>query len=131
MPVVVGFTQPHTFLIHASGEVTYPEVQRAIDDILAHPSVADGRTLLIDAHTVTGAPSGAELRAIVRDMKPLFDRRFSLMAIVTDKTFVHGVARMFAVFAEAFGLRVRAFRSMSEAEEWLRSRSAAADGTTE
>jgi hypothetical protein len=119
MPVAVGFTPPDIFLIHASGEVTYPEIQRSIDRILAHPELADRRKLLVDGHAVTGAPSSSELRAIVRDMKPLFDHDVSTMAVVTDKEFVYGVARMFAVFAEAFGLHVRAFRTMEEAERWL------------
>jgi hypothetical protein len=73
----------------------------------------------VDAHTVTAAPSSSELRAILRDMKPLIDREIRTMAIVTDKSFVYGVARMFGVFAEAFGLRVRAFKTIEEGEAWL------------
>ena len=119
MAVAVAFSQPDTFVIHASGDVTYAEVQRAIDDILAHRDFAERRKLLVDSQRVTGAPSTAELRAIVRDMKPLFDKQVSTMAIVTDTSFVYGVARMFAVFAESFGLRVRAFRTMEDAEVWL------------
>jgi hypothetical protein len=130
VPVAVGFRPPDIFLIHASGEVTYEECQRSVDDMLAHPGMADGRKLLVDGHSVTGAPNASELRAIVRDMKPLFDRHICHMAIVTDKPFVYGVARMFAVFAEAFGLKVRAFRSMDDAEDWLRARPSAVEGKT-
>lgn len=119
MPVAVAFLKPDTFVIHASGDVTYAEVQRSIDDILAHRDFDERRKLLVDARAVEAAPSTGELRAIVRDMKPLFDKRVSVMAIVTDTTFVYGVARMFAVFAESFGLRVRAFRTMEDAEVWL------------
>ena len=50
----------------------------------------------------------------------LVDGGLSTMAIVTEEGFVYGVARMFAVFAEVFGLRVRACRSMDEAERWLK-----------
>ena len=119
MPVVIGFSPPDTFLVHASGVVTYAEAQRVVDDALAHPRLSDARRILVDGHAVTGAPSSSELRAILRDMRPLMDRQIRTMAIVTDKSFVYGVARMFGVFAEAFGLHVRAFRTIEEAEEWL------------
>ena len=119
MPVAVAFSPPETFVIHASGDVTYAECQRAVDDILAHRDFDERRKLLVDSRSVTGAPSTGELRAIVRDMRPLFDKKVSVMAVVTDQAFVYGVARMFAVFAESFGLRVRAFRTIEEGESWL------------
>ena len=121
MPIAVGFAEPRTILIHVSGEVTYAETQRAIDDVLGHSQARDGAMLLVDARAVTGAPSTAELRAMARDLKPLTDRGFGPMAIVTEKAFLYGLARMFAVFAEVFGIRVHACRTMAEAEEWLTS----------
>jgi hypothetical protein len=108
------------FLVHSTGAVTHAEVQRAIDDILAHPRYGSARKVLVDGRKVTSAPSTSELRAIARDLKPLIDRGFGPMAIVSDPGFVHGVARMFTVFAEVFGLKVRAFTAMQPAEEWLR-----------
>jgi hypothetical protein len=120
MAVAIGFSPPDTFLVHASGVVTYSDVQRSVDDMLAHPGIEEARKLLVDGHTVTAAPSSTELRMILRDMRPLMDRQIRTMAIVTDRSFVYGVARMFAVFAEAFGMRVRAFRTIEEAEQWLR-----------
>lgn len=119
MPVAIAFAEPKTFVIHSTGAVSYPELQRAIDDLLAHPAFSRADRILIDARGVTGAPSTSELRALARDLKPLVDRGLSTMAIVTEQGFVYGVARMFAVFAEVFGLRVRACLSMEEAERWL------------
>jgi hypothetical protein len=121
MPVVIGFAPPDSFVVRATGDVTYPECQRALDDILAHPAAAaaDARKILVDARGVASAPSTEELRVIARDMKGLITRGYGPMAIVTDRTFVYGVARMFAVFAEAFGLHVRAFRSVDDASSWL------------
>lgn len=122
MPVAVGFAPPDVFVVHATGDVTYVECQRALDDILAHPagSSADGRKILIDGRGVLSAPSTEELRAFARDLKILIGRGYGPMAIVTDRTFVYGVARMFAVFAEAFGFHVRAFRSVDDASDWLK-----------
>ena len=121
VPVAVGFAPPDVFVIHATGAVTYQECQRAIDDVLAHPagSRSEARKILADARGVTTAPSTAELHKLARDMKLFIARGYGPIAIVTDRAFVYGVARMFAVFAEAFGMNVRAFLSVDEASSWL------------
>ena len=122
MPFVVSFREPDTFVLEVSGDLTYAVVRSAIDDLLDHPATGRARKLLIDNHRVTSAPTASELRAIAQDMKPLIERGVTVMAIVTDDALVYGVARMFGVFAEVFGLKVRAFRAMHDAEEWLRRR---------
>ena len=121
MPVAVAFAPPDVFVVRASGVVTHAECERAIDDVLAHPAGRGGasRKLLVDARGVASAPNRDELQALARDMKTFIDRGYGPMAIVTDQTFVYGVARMFAIFAEAFGLSVRAFRSVDDASDWL------------
>lgn len=107
--------------MRATGVVTHAECQRSLDDVLAHPAgrTAESRKLLVDARGVTAAPNRDELQALARDMRAFISRGYGPMAIVTDQTFVYGVARMFAVFAEAFGLSVRAFRSVDDASAWL------------
>ena len=120
MPVAVGFANPDVFVVRATGDVTHDECQRAIDDILYHPAATSARKILVDGRGTVTAPKTTELQALARDMKALIKRGYGPMAIVTDQTFVYGVARMFAVFAEAFGLRVRAFTSFDEASDWLK-----------
>ena len=122
MAVVVAFAKPSTILVHAGGEVTYEECQRAFDQMLGNPLLAPGTRMLVDARTVDAAPTTSELRAIARDMKPVVDRGLSYMAIVTDRPFVYGVVRMFAVFAEVFAVQVNAFRTMDEGQRWLDER---------
>lgn len=121
MPVVVAFAPPDLFVVRATGDVTYLECQRAVDDILAHPaaSTSETRKILVDARGVVGAPNTGELQALARDMKVFIARGYGPLAIVTDRTFVYGVARMFAVFAEAFGLNTSAFHTVQEASDWL------------
>lgn len=119
MPVAVGFAKPDVFVVRATGDVTHDECQRAIDEILYHPAADAGRKILVDGRGTTTAPKTTELQAIARDMRLLIARGYGPMAIVTDRSFVYGVARMFAVFAEAFGLQVRAFHSVDEASGWL------------
>lgn len=121
MPVAVGFAQLRTFLLHAAGEVTLAEVQRTMDDVLAHPGLASGSQVLIDGRTVTGTPSAAEVRQIARELTPLISRGLGPITIVTQPGFVYGVARMFAVFAETIHPHVSAFTDMESAQEWLAS----------
>lgn len=121
MPIAVAFAPPDVFALRATGDVTYLECERAIDDILAHPagSRSEARRILVDGRGVTAAPSTAELQLLARDMRLLTDRGYGPIAIVTDRAFVYAVARMFAVFAEPFGMQVRAFLSVNEASTWL------------
>ena len=121
MPVVVGFAPPDQFVVRATGDVTFDECQRALDDILAHRAEEGARTILIDGRGVTAAPSSSELQRLARDMKVFVRRGYGPIAIVTDKTFVYGVARMFSVFAGAFGVSVCAFVTVEEAATWLKT----------
>lgn len=119
MAIVVALAKPSTLLVHASGAVTYEECQRCLDQIVSMQEVGTGTQMLVDAHAVEATPSTLELRAMARDMKPVIERGVKHMAIVTDRQFVYGVVRMFAVFAEVFSLQVNAFRDIASAEEWL------------
>jgi hypothetical protein len=122
MPVAVGFAPPDAFVIRATGRVTYDECQRAIDDVLAHPAGHSGpHKLLVDGRGVVGAPNTRELRAIARDMTLFVSRGYGPMAIVTDTALIYGVARVFAVFARASGMAVRAFLTVDDASEWLKA----------
>jgi hypothetical protein len=120
MPLVVAHAPPSTMLVRASGWVTYEEAQGAIGQMLTIPGSALARGILIEADDVQEAPSTMELRALARDLRPLVERGIGHMAIASKRPFVIGVARMFGVFAEMFNLKVLAFRTLEEAERWLR-----------
>lgn len=119
MPVALKFTKPSTFVVRASGSVTFDEVQGVLDQMLAHPRLSDGVRVLTDARKVTGTPSRSELRDIAGNLKPLLARGVSAIAIVTSSVFVYGVARMFSVFAEQVNANVTVFRDMDDARRWL------------
>lgn len=116
MPLSLAFAEPSTFVVNASGEVTYEEVMELFEKILAHPRLGEGSDMLVDAEKVTGVPTTKELRVIARALRPLHVAGVSAMAIVTSSTFVYGIARMFSVLAESSGMRVSAFREMNEAQ---------------
>jgi hypothetical protein len=121
MPIDTSFVEPRTFILRATGHVSFAEVQRAFDEILAHSRLSKGVHVLTDARGVTGAPSGDELRDMAMALRPLLERGLGGYAIVTDSSFMYGVARMFAIFAEWMSANVGVFRDMAAAEMWLAS----------
>jgi hypothetical protein len=126
MPARLSFQEPSTFVVHASGHVTYQEMKKVVDDILAHPRGGGGVRVLVDARFVGDAPCTEDLRTIARDLKPLVDRGVGPMAIVALRPAVYGVARMFSAFAEAMRARVEPFQSLEDARQWLEAQSSAA-----
>lgn len=124
MPIAIAFQEPDTFMVCASGKVTFEESQLMLDEVLAHPRFGSGAQLLVDGRTVSGAPSAAELRTIATHLVPMLQRGMGPIAIVTDSPMVYGVARMFSTFAELVSATVMPFRSMTDAEQWLAAQAA-------
>src|SRR5690349_15009048 len=119
MPVAVSLAPPDLFVVRATGDVAFRECKRALDGVVAFSADEGARKILVDARGVISVPTTGELQVIARDMKLLVARGYGPIAFVTDRAFVYGVGRMFAVFAEAFGMKVQAFLSVDEASHWL------------
>lgn len=126
LPLTLAFQEPATFAVRAAGDVTFDEVQILFNDLRSHPRMCFGVSIIVDAREVENTPSTMELRVIAGDLKSLFDLGLAAVAIVADRTFVYGVARMFAAFAEALGENVHAFRCTDEALTWLQDQPHAA-----
>src|SRR5256885_941362 len=119
MPARLSFQEPSTFVVHASGHVTFHELTKIFDEILAHAEMRAGTRVLVDGRFIGDAPCTEDLRTIARELKPLVDRGIGAIAIVTARPFVYGIARMFSVFAEAMRAHVSPFMSLEEARAWL------------
>lgn len=119
MSLELAFQEPATFTVRAAGSVTYDQVQVLLSELRTHPQMCAGVSIIVDARDVESVPTTSELRVIAVDLKTVFDRGLEAVAIVSDQTFVYGVARMFAAFAEALGENVHAFRCSNEARAWL------------
>lgn len=119
MPVAYRFAAEREITVMARGDVTFADVAVILDQLLDDPRIEPGTQLLMDCRGVTHMPSTPELRMIARDLAPLHERGVERMAVCAESNFVYGVARMFAVFAEVFGLHVAAFRDIGEARDWL------------
>jgi hypothetical protein len=119
MPVAFAFQELRTFMVCASGKVTFEEWRDFHGRVLADPHLRRGAQMLVDACAVSGAPSADELRLIATDMLPMVERGLGPVAIVTGSPMLYGVARMFGVFAELVNATVMPFRCFDEAKDWL------------
>lgn len=118
MPVSLSFTEPLVFKIDASGNVTYDECTRILEELVGHPQLRADSRVFVDGRTVTKVPNTQELRALAQALAPLAERGVHQMGILTASAFVYGVARMFSVFAELADVKVSVFKEMDEAERW-------------
>jgi hypothetical protein len=119
MPVALSFEQPSLFIMRASGAVTYQEVRRAIDQILAHAGFHAGSRIFIDNRGVTSAPSVEEVAGIANHFSDVFARGVTRLALLSDNEEIYKVAQMFAAFASTVGAEARGFRDFQKAREWL------------
>lgn len=131
MPFDVALSQPSRFRIRASGKVTLHEIGEVYGTLLAHPGLSAGAEALVDCNDVDGVPDAAELRVAAHKLRPILEHGVGAIGIVARDPFVYGMSRMFAVFAEAVGARMSAFRDEGDAQAWLEEqrREASALGT--
>jgi hypothetical protein len=121
MPITVGFEEPRTFVFTATGDITFADSHRILEELDLHPRLGPGVLFLADARQVTAAPSTVELRKIASELKPILTRTAAPLAIVTESLWMYGLARMFSILAELANTKVHAFRDMREARNWLAS----------
>src|ERR1051325_4343268 len=119
MPLSYSVEPPALFLVRASGAVSYPGCTNLFASIREDQRLGPGGLMLVDGREASHVPSRAELRDIARDLKQLYESGIGATAIVTNKGFVYGVARMFAMFAELLGVNVGVFLTMEDGFEWL------------
>ena len=77
-------------------------------------------SVLVDARQASTNLSATEARALVGKIRTVGDgkERGPIAVVATDDN-TFGMVRMFAALSEPIGMRVNAFRQISDAEEWL------------
>ena len=99
--------------------VTYEEIQSHLSE--EEHLRATGYPELIDAMAASTTLTADEVRAIVRRTHDILRRGpFGPTAIASDNDVVYGMARMYQILAERDGISIGVFRSVAEAEHWLR-----------
>ena len=123
MPVAIVRSDAHTLLARAWGDVTFSEVQRFVGELSRVTQTTGTVAILADCRGIQSTLSTAELRTVARDLRPYLRAGLPGIALVTDSSFMYGVGRMFAAFAELSDARVSVFRDFDEAQKWLETSS--------
>ena len=118
MPFAIEFREPCYFHVRMSGVPTVEQVESFIDTMERDPRLRKS-CMLVDVRELSDVLPTPELRTIAMSMGRLAERGLGPIAVVTEATFVYGVIRMFATFAEAVSLRVHPFKCMDDAQKWL------------
>jgi stage II sporulation SpoAA-like protein len=119
MPVVLSFEEPSLFILRASGEVTYDEVNRALDQMLADAHFQKASAIFIDNRGVTRTPSIPEVAMITKQFSVVFSRGVVRVALLTDSAAVYAVSLIFSAFASTVGAQARVFRDEAKARAWV------------
>jgi hypothetical protein len=92
-----------------------------VRDFIDHPDFGDGYSVLADLTSVEEVPiSGADVRANV-DLEPRLADRIgkARFAIVAQREYIFGLARMYQAMMEDSSIDIRTFREIDQARSWL------------
>jgi hypothetical protein len=114
-------SEKRTARFEATGVFTQVEALQVVRDFIDHPGFGAGYSVLADLTSVEEVPiSGADVRANVDLEKSLADRigkaRF---AIVAQREYIFGLARMYQAMMEDSSIDIRTFREIDQARSWL------------
>jgi hypothetical protein len=106
--------------VQASGSITPQEAFATFDEVVAHPDFRPDMKVLSDhreMETIVSVEFVRMFLARVSQMKEVL--RQARWAFVERGLVRYGMARMASILSDPLGIQLRAFRSMSEAREWL------------
>lgn len=106
--------------IEAKGRMAPEEAFAVFDEVTGHPDFRPDMKVLSDHRELETVVDVEFVRAFlgrVSRMRDVF--RGAQWAFVERGLVRYGMARMASILSDPLGLRLRAFRSMAEAREWL------------
>jgi hypothetical protein len=102
------------------GAVTLQEVAEHFLQLEEDPEFQGPLDVLLDLSACSSLPQRFQLAKIANRLKSLGGReRFLRCAIVTGRSAMYGMSRVFGVMAEGHFVAVRTFSAVAEAELWL------------
>jgi hypothetical protein len=121
MPISLDVDRERRFVTTTvRGSVTYEEIQAHLSE--EEDLRATGYPELVDAMGASTTLTGDEVRALVnRTHELLRHGAFGPTALASDSAVLYGMARMYQILTEHDGIAVGVFRSVPEAERWLRA----------
>ena len=109
------------------GNVNLDDVLRHFRTLVEDPACPPRLDVSLDFRELTSIPQTHALRSVSDEMGRIQDRlRFDACAIIASKEVGLGIARMFKAFAKAHFRVTRVFRSIDEADAWLREQQSVA-----
>lgn len=107
--------------ITASGALTRQDFDDLRSSLLTDERIGGEMALLLDADQADAQLTFTDLQEIAGRLQQIFDKGIGRVAIVARSTFVYSLAKTFGVFAATEPVRVKPFREVGEAVEWLQS----------
>lgn len=107
-------------IFNVTGSMDNDAVNACYAQLFADKAFVQGLDLLIDLRAAEGHPTAIQQRERARRsgaMKHLMSGRVALLCATNDVHF--GMARMYTVFAQEFGIIAEVFTSLEEADRWL------------
>jgi hypothetical protein len=106
--------------IEAKGSITPDEAFATFDEVIAHPDYRPEMKVLSDHRELESVMSVEFVKAFLGRLSPMREvLRQARWAFVERGLVRYGMARMASILSGPLGIQLRAFRSMSEAREWL------------
>jgi hypothetical protein len=103
------------------GNVTLAEVLNHFQVLKDDPERPNHLDVFLDLREMTSSPTADQIREASRGPRFLGGLvKFGFCAIVVDRDVIYGMSRMWAVFVEQMFTEVVVFRSVAEAEIWLK-----------
>jgi hypothetical protein len=110
----------HRVIFMVTGTMDNDAVNACYAQLFADKAFVPGLDLLVDLRAAEGHPTAIQQRERARRsgaMKHLMSGRVALLCATNDVHF--GMARMYSVFAQEFGIIAEVFTSLEKAEQWL------------
>ena len=121
MPVHYRIDESHSVVrLDVSDPLDIEQILNTVRGLLADPRLCPGLNIISNHSALDASATIGMVKLIPTFLKELGERLGSFdCAIVVSGDLSFGMARMTEVFADDGPARVRGFRSLDEAEEWL------------
>ena len=106
-------------IVTCEGDFTMDNIREIVDWVKSERSLPERIKLLIVDRSTNFDPSTIQLEEIAAMYGSIKDRIHSRWALVVGKEYHYGLGRMYAVFAERYGLDARVYTDEEEARAWL------------
>lgn len=106
-------------IVTCEGDFTMDNIRDIVEWVKSEEALPEKIKLLIVDKSTNFDPSTVELEDIAVIYGAIKERISSKWALVVAREYHFGLGRMYAVFAEKYGLDARVFTDVAEARAWL------------